>query len=507
MPNDPDITRRWMDGESTLDLDPEVREALLILAPQRFDVPNISVQELVSDLNRGPLAKPTKLEAVDVGAVETELVRAMFEQAAKPALDPKLSIQDILSTVRTGPLAEESRQSLDLVEESNVVAFSSAANLASHKENAAEHSKPQAQRLDGARRSARQAWWLTPVFASSLVAAAAVVVLVPTQLPQSFSPTDDQLATKHRVELVEDHSLLESPEVVSANPEAESLRQPAVISGSSLSVTNSAAPPSPRVSAKQKFPKKRMAKTPKFSEKSMRPESVVEFSTERAQASPTLAFAEPPSTERADRLAEVTPSPPTNPVDGENPIVADLLEVEDQIGSAEQLETETDYPKPRRFFERSATNRAAPNSVEAATPQEMWDGVAKSESTNNKTPSKAALFRQLRNQAAWANGLETVLSNEQTVNLTSALKEQRDGQPVLVLDRIEQRLEGAVIAGDHLSASIAIALGLRVLEDSGSTGRPVQAAQLYYALGEWSMVLGDQAQAERYYRLAVERKP
>ena len=62
-----------MDGESALELDPEVRETLLILAPQRFDVPTISVTELVGSLRRGPLSSSAEpeLQVSDAGAVET----------------------------------------------------------------------------------------------------------------------------------------------------------------------------------------------------------------------------------------------------------------------------------------------------------------------------------------------------------------------------------------------------------------------------------------------------
>ena len=79
---------------------------------------------------------------------------------------------------------------------------------------------------------------------------------------------------------------------------------------------------------------------------------------------------------------------------------------------------------------------------------------------------------------------------------------------MLALNRSDQRIEGAVIAGDYLNARTAIALALSILEQGpGSSNNPVQSAKLYYALGEWSMVLGDQPQAERYYRLAASRKP
>ena len=203
--------------------------------------------------------------------------------------------------------------------------------------------------------------------------------------------------------------------------------------------------------------KKQARSAPKAPESVPRSESVVGFSTGRVQPNPTLSFAEPSPAERADLLEDVRPSVPPNPVDGENPIVADLLEVDDQVGSAEQLETKEDYPKPKRFFERS-TSRAAPSSDESTTPSEMWDGVAKAEAVKEKPPSAATVFRQLRAQAAWANGHASVLTTEQRENLIRELKEQPDGDPVLALTRSDQRLEGAVIAGDYLNARTAMPL-------------------------------------------------
>ena len=87
------------------------------------------------------------------------MVRAMFEQAAKSSPAPSLSIDDILSTVTTGPLAQEREESVELIEQSNVVAFSPSPTLASDEDKSVIERKSETQRDSG--RMARKAWWLT----------------------------------------------------------------------------------------------------------------------------------------------------------------------------------------------------------------------------------------------------------------------------------------------------------------------------------------------------------